>query len=77
MMGNHQLVSNSNSDPYTPPSGPSLANKPLQEYNLIIDGTSPLLTVQHFTFHISDKIYNCKIDTSHAKMELWEPSGKV
>ena len=74
----HHLLSNSNSDPYTLLSGPSLASKPLQEHKLII-----MMELHHcwlpstllFIFQI--KIYNCKIDTSHAKMELLEPSGKV
>ena len=74
----HHLLSNSNSDPYTLLSGPSLASKPLQEHKLII-----MMELHHcwlsstllFIFQI--KIYNCKIDTSHTKMELLEPSGKV
>ena len=74
----HHLLSNSNSDPYTLLSGPSLASKPLQEHKLII-----MMELHHcwlsstllFIFQI--KIYNCKIDTSHSKMELLEPSGKV
>ena len=74
----HNLLSNSNSDAYTLLSGPSLASKPLQEHKLII-----MMELHHcwlsstllFIFQI--KIYNCKIDTSHTKMELLEPSGKV
>ena len=74
----HHLLSNSNSDPYTLLSGPSLASKPLQEHKLII-----MMELHHcwlpstllFIFQI--KIYNCIIDTSHSKMELLEPSGKV
>ena len=74
----HHLLSNSNSDPYPLLSGPSLASKPLQEHKLII-----MMELHHcwlsstllFIFQI--KIYNCKIDTSHSKMELLEPSGKV
>ena len=49
MMGNHQLVSNSNSGPYTLLSGPSLASKPLQEHRFeYYDGASTLLTVKSF-----------------------------
>ena len=74
----HNLLSNSNSDAYTLLSGPSLASKPLQEHKLII-----MMELHHcwlpstllFIFQI--KIYNCIIDTSHSKMELLEPSGKV
>ena len=74
----HHLLSNSNSDPYTLLSGPSLASKPLQEHKLII-----MMELHHcwlsstllFIFQI--KIYNCKIDSSHDKMELLELSGKV
>ena len=74
----HNLLSNSNADAYTLLSGPSLASKPLQEHKLII-----MMELHHcwlsstllFIFQI--KIYNCKIDTSHTKMELLEPSGKV
>ena len=51
------LLSNSNSDPYTLLSGPSLTSKPLQEHRFeCYDGASTLLTVQHFTFHILDKL---------------------
>ena len=71
----HNLLSNSNSDPYTLLSGPSLASKPLQEHKLII-----MMELHHcwlsstllFIFQI--KIYNCIIDTSHSKMELLEPT---
>ena len=74
----HNSLSNSNSDAYTLLSGPSLASKPLQEHKLIT-----MMELHHcwlsstllFIFQI--KIYNCKIDTSHTKMELLEPSGKV
>ena len=74
----HHLLSNLNPDPYTLLSGPSLASKPLQEHKLIIMMelhycwlSSTLL----FIFQI--RIYNCKIETSYAKMELLEPSGRV
>ena len=74
----HHLLSNSNSDQYTLLSGPTLASKPLQEHELII-----MMELHHcwlsstlfFIFQI--KIYNRKIETFHAKMELLEPNGKV
>ena len=73
----HHLLSNSNSDPYTLLSGPSLASKPLQEHKLII-----MMELHHcwlsstllFIFQI--KIYNCKIDSSHDKWNFWNPVAK-
>ena len=73
----HNLLSNSNSDAYTLLSGPSLASKPLQEHKLII-----MMELHHcwlsstllFIFQI--KIYNCKIDSSHDKWNLWDPVAK-
>ena len=73
----HHSLSNSNSDPYTLLSGPSLASKPLQKHKLII-----MMELHHcwlsstllFIFQI--KIYNCKIDSSHDKWNFWNPVAK-
>ena len=72
MMGNHQFRS---IHPTALLSGPSLTSKPLQEHKFDnYRETLPMLTVQNFTFHISEK----NVQSLHLmqKWNFWNPVAK-